>query len=264
MTDRGGRKTHLFWNKFWNLHHSYSEVTQPCTSSGAGFQVDGKGFPSGGKEHPSRGRAWRKVKFVMRIISEQKARRPGKNLGWSSRIMGLTRVLVGILFLALLYNPVPILGVTFPGSYSVTLAWNPSLSTNIVSYNVYCGLASGSYDSVESVTGTNVTITGLAAGTIYYFTATAVDALGVESPFSNEAIYTTGVPTVQICTAPAGQFGLTVSGLIGQTYDIEATQDLVTWTIIGTVTLDASGSSGFTDTNAACFPQRFYRTHETP
>ncbi len=190
--------------------------------------------------------------------------RPGEILIGPSRILGLIRVLVGILFLARLYNPAPLLGVTFPGSYSVTLAWNPSTSTNVVSYNVYFGLASGVYNSVESVTGTNVTITGLAAGTTYYFAATAVDTLGVESPFSNEAISTTGVPTVQICAAPAGQFGLTVSGLIGQTYDIEATQDLVTWTVIGTVALDASGSSGFTDTNAACFPQRFYRTHETP
>jgi hypothetical protein len=200
----------------------------------------------------------------MRIISEQKAERPDKILICPSRILGLTRVLVGILFLARLYNPAPVLGVTFPGSCNVTLVWNPSTSTNVISYNVYCGLACGVYNSVESVTGTNATITGLAAGTTYYFTATAVDALGVESPFSNEAIYTTGVPTVQICAAPAGQFGLTVSGLTGQTYDVEATQDLVTWTVIGTVTLDASGSSGFTDTNAACFPQRFYRTHETP
>jgi hypothetical protein len=200
----------------------------------------------------------------MQFILKQRAKQPGKILGWSSRIMGLTRVLVGILFLGLFYNPVQAFSVILPGSYSVTLAWNPSPSTNVVGYNVYCGLASGDYDSVESVTGTNVTITGLAAGTTYYFAATAVDALGVESPFSNETRYTTGVPTVQICAAPAGQFGLTVSGLIGQTYDIEATQDLVTWTVIGTVTLDASGSSGFTDTNAACFPQRFYRTAETP
>jgi hypothetical protein len=67
-----------------------------------------------------------------------------------------------------------------------------------------------------------------------------------------------------IRTAPAGQFVLTVSGLIGQTYEVEATQDLATWSAIGTVTLGASGSSDFTDTNAASFPQRFYRTRETP
>jgi hypothetical protein len=146
----------------------------------------------------------------------------------------------------------------------VTLAWNPSTSTNIVGYNVYYGLASGVYNSVESVTGTNVIIIGLAAGTTYYFAATAVDALGVESPFSNVASFTTGVPTVRVRTAAAGQFVMTVSGFIGQTYDIEATQDLITWIVIGTFTVDASGSMDFTDTNAASFPQRFYRTHETP
>ena len=201
-------------------------------------------------------------------------------------MVGLARVLGAILFLALLHNPVPVLGVTLPVSYSVTLAWNPSISTNVVGYNVYYGLARGVYSSVKSVTGSNTTITGLAAGTTYHFAATAVDALGVESPFSNETSYTTGVPTVRIRTAPAGrfvltastsaptrpmirtaparQFVLTVSGLIGQTYEVEATQDLATWSAIGTVTLGASGSSDFTDTNAASFPQRFYRTRETP
>jgi hypothetical protein len=200
----------------------------------------------------------------MQIIPKQIAKRTIKMLGWSSRIMGPTRVLVGILFLALLHNPAPVLGGTLPVSYSVTLAWNPSFSTNVVGYNVYCGLASGVYNSLESVTGTNTTITGLAAGTTYYFAATAVDALGVESQFSNETSYTTGVPTVLARTASAGQFVLTVSGLIGQTYDIEATQDFTTWTVIGTVTLEASGSVDFTDTNAASFSQRFYRTRETP
>ena len=201
-------------------------------------------------------------------------------------MVGLARVLGAILFLALLHNPVPVLGVTLPVSYSVTLAWNPSISTNVVGYNVYYGLASGVYGSVKSVTGSNTTMTGLAAGTTYYFAATVVDALGVESPFSNETSYTTGVSTVRIRTAPAGrfvltastsaptrpmirtapagQFVLTVSGLIGQTYEVEATQDLATWSAIGTVTLGASGSSDFTDTNAASFPQRFYRTRETP
>jgi hypothetical protein len=198
----------------------------------------------------------------MRIISEQSAKRTGKILGWSSRITGPARVLFGVLFLSLLHNPVPVLGVTLPVSYSVTLAWNPSLSTNIVGYNVHYGLASGVYNSVASVTGTNVTITGLAAGTTYYFAVTTVDALGVESPFSNETSYTTGSPTVRIRTAPAGQFVLTVSGLIGQTYEILATQDFKTWTVIGNVTLGASGSSDFTDTNSVSFPQRFYRTHK--
>ncbi|MGB7768261.1 MAG: DUF1565 domain-containing protein, partial [Verrucomicrobiia bacterium] len=42
----------------------------------------------------------------MRTISGQKANRPGAALGWTLRIRGLTRVLGGILFFALLHNPI--------------------------------------------------------------------------------------------------------------------------------------------------------------
>jgi len=34
----------------------------------------------------------------------------------------------------------------------------------------------------------------------------------------------------------------------------------VTWTVIGTATVGATGSLDFTDTNAASFSKRFYRT----
>ena len=59
---------------------------------------------------------------------------------------------------------------------------------------------------------------------------------------------------------PAGQFALTLTGTVGHTYNIQATQDFQTWTIIGTVTVGASGTLNFTDTNAASFSRRFYRT----
>jgi len=75
---------------------------------------------------------------------------------------------------------------------SVTLAWNPSISTNVVGYNVDYGLSSGVYNNtvyVAGATSTNVTITGLVAGTTYYFAAAAVSALGVVSPLSNEISY---------------------------------------------------------------------------
>ena len=51
-----------------------------------------------------------------------------------------------------------------------------------------------------------------------------------------------------------------MTGPIGHTYDILATQDFITWTVIGTVTMGASGSLDFTVTNAASFSKRFYRT----
>jgi Fibronectin type III domain len=145
----------------------------------------------------------------------------------------------------------------------VILAWNASISTNVVGYNVYYGVASGVYDNKISVVGsTNATVTGLVPGITYYFAATAVDTFGDESPFSNETSYAPGVPRLQVRAAPGGQFILTVSGLIGHTYEIEATQDFKAWTIVGAVTPGTSGSVEFTDTNAASCPQRFYRTLE--
>jgi hypothetical protein len=51
-----------------------------------------------------------------------------------------------------------------------------------------------------------------------------------------------------------------VNGLVGHKYHILATQDFKTWIIIGTVTVGASASVNFTDTNAASFSSRFYRT----
>ena len=68
---------------------------------------------------------------------------------------------------------------------------------------------------------------------------------------------------MQIRVTPTRQVVLTVTGQIGHTYDIQATQDFTTWTVIGTVTVGAGGSLDFTDTNAASFPKRFYRTHDT-
>jgi hypothetical protein len=111
---------------------------------------------------------------------------------------------------------------------------------------------------------TSCTITSLSAGVTYYITVAAVDVNGQESAFSNEINYMPGVPTVQVGAASAGQFNLTLSGLIGQAYNVEASPDLVTWTVIGTVTLDATGSLNFTDPNAADFPQRYYRTAQVP
>jgi hypothetical protein len=65
---------------------------------------------------------------------------------------------------------------------------------------------------------------------------------------------------VQLRVTPTRQFILTVTGTIGHTYNIQATQDFKTWTVIGTMTVGTNGLSVFTDTNAASFSRRFYRT----
>jgi hypothetical protein len=74
----------------------------------------------------------------------------------------------------------------------------------------------------------------------------------------------TATASLQIRRAADGQFILTVSGLAGHTYQILATQDFTAWTVIGTVVVETSGLLEFTDTNAASYSKRFYRTQESP
>jgi hypothetical protein len=78
-----------------------------------------------------------------------------------------------------------------PGS-AMNLAWDPSPDTNVVGYMLYRGLASGSYSTSNTLPGpvTNTTVTGLVAGTVYYFAVTAYSSDGLQSPFSNELIVT--------------------------------------------------------------------------
>ena len=83
---------------------------------------------------------------------------------------------------------------------AVALAWTPSPSTNVTNYKIYWGVASGIYgNQFEIGNVTNAIVPSLAYGTTYYFAATALDALGVESAFSNETTWAT--PT----NAPAPQ-----------------------------------------------------------
>jgi hypothetical protein len=192
----------------------------------------------------------------MSIFHERRAQRANDVLRWPFKTTGRMRFLGGLLILAAL-------GTTVQAGQSVTLAWNQSTDPTVVGYNIYYGGASGIYTNEFSAgSATNATISGLISGQTYYFAATAYNSLGLESGFSSEMSYV--VPTtlsgVQLRVTPARQFILTVTGLIGHTYNIQATQDFKTWTVIGTVTVGASGSLNFTDTNAASFSRRFYRT----
>jgi len=192
----------------------------------------------------------------MSIIHEHRAQLANGVLCRPFKITGLTKFLGGLLILAAL-------STTVQAGQSVTLAWNQSTDPTVVGYNVYYGGASGNYTNmINAGNTTNATISGLSPGNTCYFAATTYNNSGVQSPFSSEVSYTvpTPPPGVQIRITPTRQFVLTVTGPVGHTYDIQATQDFITWTVIGTVTIGASGSLDFTDTNAANFSRRFYRT----
>ena len=173
--------------------------------------------------------------------------------------------MAAILLLALLSNPVPALSLTLPG-YSVTLVWDASPSPEVTGYRIHLGVASGSYTNSRAVgNATTNLVPGLVGATTYFFAISAYDASGLESTLSNEISYTTptGLPTVRLRVASSGQVVLTLGGRVGHTYDVQATPDLETWTVIGTVAIEASGSAVFIDPQATDFPERFYRTRDT-
>jgi hypothetical protein len=191
----------------------------------------------------------------MNIIHERRAPRANNVLRRLFKITGLTTYLGDLLILA-------VLGTTVQAG-TATLAWNRSTDPIVVGYNLYYGGASGIYTNKMTVGPvTNAVTSGLLVGATYYFAAKSYSASGTESLYSSEVSYTVPTPAqrVKLQVTPAKQFILTVTGPVGRTYDILATQDFKTWTVIGTVTVGATGSLDFTDTNAASFPRRFYRT----
>lgn len=145
---------------------------------------------------------------------------------------------------------------------SVTLAWNPSVDTNIVGYKIYAGTGSRNYsitNVVAPATNTTTTVTGLVEGRTYYFAATTYDNNGDESVFSAEATYTVPVtpPTLDTPMSTGNQFSFSVSGVTGYQYVVQTSTNLTDWVSLQTNTAPFT----FVDPNAVAFSQRYYRTY---
>ena len=70
---------------------------------------------------------------------------------------------------------------------TVKLAWNANTEPSLAGYKVYVGTASGVYLTNYNVSNViSYTVTGLAAGNVYYFVVTAYDTTAFESLVSNE------------------------------------------------------------------------------
>jgi hypothetical protein len=146
---------------------------------------------------------------------------------------------------------------------SVMLSWNPSVSTNVVGYNIYFVAPNGDYtNELSAGNATNLMVSGLVDGTTYYFAATAVDSSGVQSAFSGQVSYTVPIAAVTLGSPEYSSNGLsfTVTGNPGYNYAIQTSTNLLSWTSLETNTSPWL----FVDTNAKDFQQRFYRSVYSP
>jgi len=150
-------------------------------------------------------------------------------------------------------------------SPQVTLAWNLSRDVNVAGYRVHYGVVSRSYTNMISVgLSAKCTVSNLTEGTTYFFSVTAVDALGVESDFSNEVSFTVPFtpPSLRLVIPPTKQIVLLITGQRGHSYEVQASANLSTWSTVGIVTLNSGVTTSFTDSSATGQPARFYRLQE--
>ena len=165
-------------------------------------------------------------------------------------------------------SPTPVLQVAPGGIGYGTLSLGMSATNSFTVQNVGMGTLSGSasVSAPFSVVGggsyslgpgqTQLVVVAFSPSVASNYTQSMTFTGGGGT---NAVVSGSTLPGVQLRVTPTRQFILTVTGTIGHTYNIQATQDFKTWTVIGTVTVGTGGSSTFTDTNAASFSKRFYR-----
>ncbi len=166
--------------------------------------------------------------------------------GQKARLTGLSRTLfsLGVMVAILLSTrSVSCVASILSRGAKVNLAWDPSPDPAVVGYRIYYSERPGIYQHVlETGSETSATVVGLCPGVTYYFAATALNASGLESDFSNEASYT--VPTenrdLRVIFDPDQGVILKGSGQIGGSYLIMASPDLVNWAVTDTIYLDQS------------------------
>jgi hypothetical protein len=73
---------------------------------------------------------------------------------------------------------------------------------------------------------------------------------------------TNASPLLSLQPQSGGLMQLTISGVAGRSYEVEASTNLLNWTVWTQV--DSTGTNSITDTNTTGLPQRFYRARLLP
>ncbi|ESS72439.1 PDK repeat-containing protein [Methyloglobulus morosus KoM1] len=151
---------------------------------------------------------------------------------------------------------------------ALNLAWDPSTSTGVAGYKLYYGQASKNYtSSVDVGNTTSYQMTGLTAGSTYFFALKAYNAAkSIESSFSNEASATISATTTLTADFTASQsstsstiesFTSTVTGIpsgtvpsyawnFGDNTTSTASNPTKTYAAAGTYTVNLNVTAGTT------------------
>jgi len=146
--------------------------------------------------------------------------------------------------------------VAGPGA---SLEWDANTEPDIKGYRLYYGPASGNYTrSLDAGKNTTADVPELVTGFTYYFIVTAYNEAGLESPPSNEVVFTVPMPqNVQVtyiarlanpvpqgslilsepaANQPGGGFSFNITAPERTAISVHASCDLENWQILGSFT----------------------------
>lgn len=145
---------------------------------------------------------------------------------------------------------------------SVTLAWDPSVSSSVAGYYVYAWEENASVPmKVNAGSMSYASINGLKEGLRYTFHVTAYNPHGLESQPSAGLPYVVPVPLQMIPPATSsGSCRIQFPAAPGKWYELQASTDLVNWTTIWQTGLANNYSwVEYQDPRSRYHGSRFYR-----
>jgi hypothetical protein len=148
-----------------------------------------------------------------------------------------------------------------PVAQQVTLGWVASADPTVVGYYLYYGTTSGVYANKINVgTNTEFALSGLIAGSTYYFTTTSYNGAGVESGYVPQVSYIVpGMLTVtQSLTNGITRLQFPVA--IGQSCQLQASADLESWSNLWLTPIQTTNQwIEYDEPITNTVPGRFYR-----
>jgi hypothetical protein len=109
-------------------------------------------------------------------------------------------------------------------------------------------------------TNAALTLSGITTNQAGTYSVAVSNVAGSTNSMASLIVYATAAASLTSASPASGQFALTVSGVSGYQYAVQASTDMVHWVSLQTNTAPFT----FVDTNASQFSRRFYRSVSLP